>query len=259
MSPALSIRSLNAHLAGRAVLRDVSLDLQAGEFVGLLGPNGAGKSTLLKAIMGLVAREGEIFRGERRLDSLSPKERAREIAYLPQEREVVWPVSVRTLIALGRSPHGNAFSGTSLDDARAVEAAIAMLDLASLEGRPVLELSGGEKARVLIARALAQETPVLLTDEPAAGLDPAHQISLMSTFSDLARQGRTVLASLHELTLAGHWCDRLILLSKGAKVADGAPRDVLTPENLATVYGVRAHISVNQDGLSVVPTGLVSP
>ncbi len=257
MTSALSIRSLNVRLGARDVLRDVSFDLQPGEFVGLLGPNGAGKSTLLKAVMGLIRREGDMSVFGRSLDGLSPSERARELSYLPQEREVNWPVSVRALIDLGRSPHRTGFTGPSTKDRNAVSAAIAAMDLEELQERSALELSGGERARVLIARALAQETPLLLTDEPAAGLDPAHQISLMSTFHGLAREGRTVLASLHELTLAGQWCDRVILIADGSIVAEGGPDAVLTPANLATVYGVRAQISVNSDGLSVVPTGLI--
>jgi len=257
MSCALSVRSLGVRLGQRDVLRGVSFELQPGEFVGLLGPNGAGKSTLLKAIMGLVAGSGSVLRDSRPLADMTPKQRARELAYLPQEREVAWPVSVRTLIELGRSPYRTGFDRPREQDRLAVEAAISAMDVGTLQDRSTLELSGGERARVLIARALAQETPVLLTDEPAAGLDPAHQIALMSTFRHLACEGRTVLASLHELTLAGQWCDRVILIADGSIVAEGAPAAVLTPSNLATVYGVRAQISVTSDGLSVVPTGLV--
>lgn len=257
MRSALSVRSLSVRLGGRKVVNEVCLDIKPGEFVGLLGPNGAGKSTLLKALMGLVGREGELSLGKRSLDEMTPTERAREIAYLPQEREINWPVQVRTLIGLGRSPYRGSFAVADKKDQAAIDAAIKAMDLGLLEGRSSLELSGGERARVLIARALAQETPLLLTDEPAAGLDPAHQITLMATFRKLAREGRSVLASLHELTLAGQWCDRVILIARGTIVAEGPPDAVLTPENLATVYGVRAQISVTDDGLSVVPTGLI--
>lgn len=257
MNPALSLRSVSVRLGGRKVLGDISFDLFPGEFVGLLGPNGAGKSTLLKTITGLVSCEGNVSREGREFESMTPFERARELAYLPQEREINWPISVRTLIALGRSPYGTAYSAISESDRAAIDAAILAMDLTELQERSALELSGGESARVLIARALAQATPLLLTDEPAAGLDPAHQISLMSTFRKLARDGRTVFASLHELTLAAQWCDRVILIANGSIIAQGAPDAVLTPENLATVYGVRAQISVTEDGLSVVPTGLI--
>ncbi len=257
MNPSLTVDRLSVSLKDREVLRGVSFDLKPGAFVGLIWPNGAGKSTLLKAVMGLLPREGGIELGGAPMERLSPKERAREIAYLPQEREVIWPISVEDLITLGRAPYHDAFSGLEDSDRAAIKAAIEAMDLGDLRNRSALELSGGERARALIARALAQDTGLLLTDEPAAGLDPAHQISLMATFSRLAKEGHSILASLHELTLAGQWCDRLILLSKGRIIADGSPGEVLTKDNLANVYGVSAHISQTEDGLAVFPTGLI--
>ena len=257
MNQALSVESLGVRLGSRDVLDGVSFMLEAGEFVGLIGPNGVGKSTLLKAIMGFVARKGIIARNDEPLDALSPKERARAFSYLPQEREVNWPITVQALVALGRAPHRLGFAPLGEADWRIINSAIDIMDLDELRERSAQELSGGERARALIARALAQDTPVLLADEPAAGLDPAHQISLMATFSQLASEGRTVLASLHELTLAGQWCDRLILLDGGCVVADGLPADVLTAENLAAVYRVRAHIARTEAGLAVFPTGLI--
>ncbi|MCH9809023.1 MAG: ABC transporter ATP-binding protein [Alphaproteobacteria bacterium] len=253
----LSVQGLSVQLKRREVLREVSFDLDAGQFVGLIGPNGAGKSTLLKAVMGLLSRQGKIELKGAALEMLSPQERGRIISYLPQEREVNWPISVEELISLGRAPYHSPFSSNSQADLAAIEKAIAAMDLEHIRARSALELSGGERARALIARALAQETDLLLSDEPAAGLDPAHQIALMATFSKLARAGRTVLASLHELTLAGQWCDRLILLSEGCIIADGTPDEVLTKDNLANVYGVTAHVSRTGDGLAVFPTGLV--
>ena len=257
MSLALSVGSLSVRLGSRDVLDAVSFELHTGEFVGLIGPNGAGKSTLLKAIMGFSARDRKITRDGQPLDELSPNVRARTFSYLPQEREVRWPLTVQSLVALGRAPYRRSFSPLGEADWRSINCAIQTMDLEELRERSAMELSGGERARTLIARALAQETPLLLADEPAAGLDPAHQISLMATFSQLAQDDRTVFASLHELTLAGQWCDRLILLSDGRIVADGPPGDVLTAENLATVYGVRAHISYTEAGLAVIPTGLI--
>ena len=257
MSLALSVGSLSVRLGSRDVLDAVSFELNAGEFVGLIGPNGVGKSTLLKAILGFVARDGMITREGQPLDELSPNGRARTFSYLPQDREVSWPLTVQSLVALGRAPYRRSFAPLDETDWRSINCAIQTMDLEELRERSAMELSGGERARTLIARALAQETPLLLADEPAAGLDPAHQISLMATFSQLAQDGRTVFASLHELTLAGQWCDRLILLSDGRIVADGPPGDVLTAENLATVYGVRAHISYTEAGLAVIPTGLI--
>ena len=257
MSLALSVGSLSVRLGSRDVLDAVSFELHTGEFVGLIGPNGAGKSTLLKAIMGFSARDRKITRDGQPLDELSPNVRARTFSYLPQEREVRWPLTVQSLVALGRAPYRRSFSPLGEADWRSINCAIQTMDLEELRERSAMELSGGERARTLIARALAQETPLMLADEPAAGLDPAHQISLMATFSQLAQDDRTVFASLHELTLAGQWCDRLILLGDGRIVADGPPGDVLTAENLSSVYGVRAHISYTEAGLAVIPTGLI--
>lgn len=255
MTEALSVEGLKVRLGNRQVLTELNFSMHKGQLIGLIGPNGAGKSTLLRALTGLLSFEGAITVNGRPLASLAPEERALQIAYLPQEREIAWPISVESVIALGRSPYRSAFDGLSAADHAAIEHAIAALGLEDLRTRSALELSGGERARVLIARALAQSTPLLLADEPTAGLDPAHQISLMHTFSALTRQGRTILASLHELTLAGQSCDRIILLKAGEIIADGPPGDVLTRENLASVYGVRVHICDTEAGVAVIPTG----
>jgi iron complex transport system ATP-binding protein len=162
---------------------------------------------------------------------------------------------VETLVGLGRLPHRAAPAA----DRAAVDAALAAMDLCPFRARPATELSGGERARALIARALAQEAPLLLADEPTAGLDPAHQIALMARFRRLAREGRGVVTALHDLALAARWCDRLLLLQAGRLVADGPPEAVLTPERLASVYGVTAHLGRDADGPVVVPTGLAAP
>jgi iron complex transport system ATP-binding protein len=255
MTEALGVKNLNVALGQRQVISDVTFSLEPGQFVGLIGPNGAGKSTLLRAMAGLLPIDGAISLSGQHLSDLAPAGRARLLSYLPQEREIAWPISVESVIALGRSPYRSALGDLSAEDRAAINRAIAAMDLDSLRTRSALELSGGERARVLIARALAQSTPILLADEPSAGLDPAHQISLMSTFSKLARDGRTVVASLHELTLTGQSCDRIILLAEGRIVADGHPSDVLTKDNLASVYGVRVHICETEAGLAVIPIG----
>lgn len=236
----------------RKVLDGASLHVAAGEVVGLLGANGAGKSTLMRAAIGLVPASGAIRLGGAPLASLDARERALRAAYLPQEREIAWSVSVATLVGLGRLPHR---SGAAADRA-AVAAAIAAADLDGFEARPATELSGGERARALIARALAQEAPLLLADEPTAGLDPAHQIALMVRFRALARAGRGVLAALHDLGLAARWCDRVALLHHGRIVAAGPPAATLTAERLADVFGVTAHLGETGSGPILVPVGL---
>lgn len=252
----LSVRRLDVALQGRPVLRDVSFDLSSGELVGLIGPNGAGKSSLLRAVMGLLPAKGEISIGGQDARQLSASQRALNMAYVAQSRDVAWPLTVDTLVALGRSPHLGPFAPLAAADATAVDTALRRMDVDALRHRRSTELSGGELARVLVARALAQETPLLLADEPTAGLDPAHQIGLMQLFAELAVHGRSIIASTHDLGLAARFCTRLILLCQGRLIADGPPEAVVTAENLRSVYGVEAFFDRTDGGMVVLPTGL---
>lgn len=249
----LSVSDLRASLGGKPVLNGLSFDIAAGEFVGLIGPNGAGKSTLLRAALGLLHHAGEVKLGKRSAAVMKAGERARHMAYLPQERDIAWPVTVETLVSLGRAPHRPAFAGLSVADTQVIERAIERMEVEDFRHRPATELSGGEKARVLIARALAQDAPLLLADEPTAGLDPSHQIGLMRIFAELAGEGHGIVASMHELGLAARWCSRLILLDKGRIVADGPPSEVLTAERLRSVYGVEAYLGEAAGGIIVQP------
>lgn len=248
---------LRVSLGGKEVLNGPSFEIAAGEFVGLIGPNGAGKSTLLRAILGLAPSRGRIAIGGNDATSMSAAERARHLAYLPQEREIAWAVSVEMLVSLGRGPHRPAFAALTQEDNAIIERAMRRMEIEAFRDRPATQLSGGEKARVLIARALAQDAPLLLADEPAAGLDPSHQIALMRTFSGLAGEGRAVIASMHDLGLAARWCSRLILLDKGRIVMDGPPRQVLTQDVLRSVYGVETYLGEAQGAFIVQPLDLV--
>ncbi len=254
----LSVKNLNVKLGDKQALADAGFATKGGEFIGLIGPNGAGKTTLLRAIAGLVASSGQVSLEGSDFRQIHAAERARSLAYLPQERDVAWPVSVHMLVSLGRSALKPVFAGLSAEDEAVIEAAMDRMDVARFRERSVMELSGGERARVLIARVLAQDTPVILADEPVAGLDPAHQLSLMETFAQLAGEGRTVIASLHELSLAAQHCSRLILLDRGRMIADGTPREVFTPQILQEVYGIRARIMTVDGELIVHPTSRVS-
>lgn len=249
----LSIDGISARLSGRPVLKNVSLTVGSGTFLGLAGPNGAGKSTLLRACLRLIPAEGAIRLDTVDLTALRPFERARYLSYLPQERETAWSMSVEAVVTLGRLPHQGRFPMMTGADHAAVEAVLARMDLLPHRTRAVTGLSGGERARVLIARALAQETPVLLADEPLAGLDPQHQIALMRLFRELAGEGRIVIASMHDLTLAARWCDRLLLLRDGRAFAEGAPAAVLTESTLRDVYNIEAHIGEAAGGMIVQP------
>ena len=231
----LSVANLSVTLRGRDVFRDVSFSIGAGEFVGLIGPNGAGKTTLMRAALGLLPCDGQSS-----LADLPETARAKQAAWMPQSREIAWPVSVETVVMLGRTPHLASVQNPSDSDHDRVGAALSQMELTGMRHRAATRLSGGEQARVLIARALAQDTPLLIADEPIAGLDPAHQIATMQTFAELAEQGKSSLVSLHDLGLAVRHCTRLILLGNGGLVADGAPQDVMTPDRIAQVFGISA-------------------
>ncbi len=253
----LELRGVAVRLAGRRVLDGVDLTVSPGELVGLIGPNGAGKSTLMRAALGLTPATGALHLGDAPLASLGAETRARRAAYLPQTREIVWPMAVAAVVGLGRMALKS--GPETAADRAAIAEALALMDLEALAERPANALSGGERARVLLARVLAQEAPLLLVDEPAAGLDPSHQIGLMETLAALTRGGRGVLASLHDLGLAARWCDRLVLLDQGRVVADGRPAAVLTADRLALVYGVRAFAAETADGLVLQPVARSRP
>lgn len=236
---ALTVENLTARRGRRSVVDGATLRIEPGEVVGLVGPNGAGKTSLMRAALGLLPAGGGSD-----LARLAPRDRARRAAWMPQSRDIAWPVSVEALVTLGRIPYlpGGA------EDRKAVEAALDRLGLSAFRARKVTELSGGEQALVLIARAVAQETPLLVADEPIAGLDPAHQIDVMELFADLARDGRAVWLALHDLALAARYCHRLILMDRGRIVADGAPREVLAADNLDRVFGISARFDETTDG-----------
>jgi len=250
----MMLRADNAGVAlkGREIVRGVTLHIEPGELLAIVGPNGAGKSTLLRALAGLlVPSSGGLELDGRPLAELPATARGRRIAYLPQERIAHWPLAVERIVALGRLPHAGALSRLGETDRAAVAAAMRAMDVEHLAQRPVLELSGGERARVLVARALAQTPELLVADEPTAGLDPAHQLTLFQAIDTLARTGCAVVVALHDLSLAARYCRRVLLLKDGAVIALGPPAEVLTPANLARAYGIRAHVGA-YDGVPIV-------
>ncbi|MHB2264239.1 ABC transporter ATP-binding protein [Aliihoeflea sp. PC F10.4] len=253
----LLARNLSVSLSDRPILNGIDLDLQRGEVVGLLGPNGAGKSTLMRALCGLLPFAGSVEIDGRALGGISERERARLVAFLPQARTIAWPLSVENVVKLARSPW-RGMGGFSAHDEAAIADAMEAMDVADLAKRPVTELSGGEQARVLAARALAQETPLLIADEPVAGLDPAHQMTMMAALRAHAARGKSIFVSLHDLTLAARWCDRVILTNSGRIYAAGRPTDTLTAITLADVFGIEAMISADSCGMVLAPTGLSS-
>ena len=248
----IEARGLRMRLGHREVLNGLDFVAHTGDLTAVIGPNGAGKTTLLKALAGLlVPSDGTVSLDGHPLVDWSRQTLARSLAYLPQERITHWALSARAVVALGRLPHRPIGAGESAADARAIDAALAAMDIDHLAQRPVPEMSGGERARVLVARALAQEPVALLADEPAAGLDPAHQLALFHHFGALASAGRTVVIALHDLSLAARFCHRIVLMQAGRSIAAGAPEEVLKSEHLAAVYGINARYA-RIDGVPVV-------
>lgn len=250
----VAVEGLSVELGGRRVLDGIDARLDGGEVVGIIGPNGAGKSTLVRAILGLVrAGAGAVTFDGRPASELSPREMARTLAYLPQGQTLHWPLAVERLVALGRLPHLGPLSRIGAEDRAAVAEAMARADIGHLAGRVATELSGGERARVMLARALAVGAAGLIADEPLAALDPGHQIDVMDLLTREARGGALVIAVLHDLTMAARHCDRLLLLDGGRVAAAGPPASVLTHERLREVYGINALLDWSPQAPLVVP------
>ena len=250
MSDLLGARDVTVRLGGATIVQRASLALRVGELVVLVGPNGAGKTTLLRALAGLLPADGAIALGGEPLTSLKARERARRVAYLPQGHVFYWPMAVSAIVMLGREPHADPFSGTSAEDRAAAAHALATTETERFADRDVTTLSGGERARVALARALATQAPVLLADEPTASLDPRHQLVVMELLRQQARGGSAVLATMHDLTLAARFADRVIVMHQGRLVAEGTPAEALTAERLADVFGVEAQV-IDLDGTRI--------
>ena len=233
-------------LGRRTVLRDVSAGFEPGRVTVVLGANGAGKSTLLRAAAALVSiHDGAVTIDGGDVAKLSPRARACAIGYLPQDAVVHWNMRVRDLVALGRLPHGDA-------DHRAVDRALAATRTLDLAERAVRNLSGGERARVLLARVLAGEPRWLLADEPLASLDPLHQLETLELLRNAATAGMGVVIVLHDLTLAAAIADDVLLLKDGQVLAQGPAEAVMTPDHLAAAYGVRVDMVVRGDGRRII-------
>jgi cobalamin transport system ATP-binding protein len=249
----ISVRSLDVALDGRPVLSGVSLRVKAGSWLAVIGPNGAGKSTLLRAIVGLLPYDGDIVIDDKPVRSLRTRQRARLVAYAPQSPVLPPDMTVFDYTLLGRSPyipHLGRESGRDRDVAGEV---LERLDLAGLARRPVGHLSGGERQRVVLARALAQQTPVLLLDEPTTALDLGHQQQVMELVDRLRlADGLTVVTTLHDLSLAGQYADTLLLLSAGRVAAAGTAGEVLTEQTVATHFDARVRVTPGSDGRPVM-------
>jgi len=236
----IDAENLAVRIGDTMILRDVGLALRSGEIVGLIGPNGAGKTTLLRVLADLVAASaGSVkYDGKTRAE-LGRGALSRRLSFLAQGGDVYWPLRVDHIVGLGRLPHRRQFAGMSADDHAAIERAMISADVAQFRLRTSSTLSGGERMRVLLARALAVEAEIFLADEPVAALDPLHQLRIMHLLRSTARKGAGVVVVLHDLTLATRFCDRLVLLAGGRILLDAAPAE-LTDDLIAKAYGIEA-------------------
>jgi len=250
---ALAVQELTVSLDRTPVLRGVTCAAAAGGWLALIGPNGAGKSTLLRAAAGLVPYQGTVRLDGADVRSLRVRDRARLIAYVPQEPVLPPDMTVEQYVLLGRTPHLGYLGGPGRHDRDRVTAALERLDVARFAGRRLARLSGGERQRVVLARALATEPRLLLLDEPTSMLDVGHEQHVLELVDGLRRDaGLTVLATLHDLTIAGQYADELVLLHEGQVVASGPAPAVLTADLIEAVYAARVSVTAGPDGRPVV-------
>jgi iron complex transport system ATP-binding protein len=250
---ALELRSVSGGYGSKPVVSNVSTALETGGWLAIIGPNGAGKSTLLKSIVGLASAEGEILLNGTPAARLGSRERARMIGYAPQIPVLPEGLTVTDYVLLGRTPHLGALAREGRRDLVIVEQVLARLDLAGLASRALRTLSGGERQRAVLARVLAQQAGLLLLDEPTTGLDIGHAQALLELVDRLrAEDGTTVVSTLHDLTFAAQYADRLLLLDNGRVVASGTPAEVLTRDTVHRHYAAEIEVLTTARGQLVV-------
>ncbi len=250
---AVAINDLTVRAGSATLISDVSLAIEPGTWCTIVGPNGAGKTTLVETLAGLRRpSKGSIAISGISITSMSERERARRVSLVPQHPEVPVGMTVRDYVALGRTAHHGLFRAASAHDRDIVESVLERMSLSEFVGRDVTTLSGGERQRMVLGRALAQSTMVMVLDEPITGLDLRHQMELLELLKkEVGECGLTVVATLHDLTLAGQFADRLVLLDRGRVVLDGLAGDVVRSPELSECYGMKLRV-VDVDGADIV-------
>jgi len=238
----LAVSDVKVERGGRAILRDVSLDVQTGEWLGVIGPNGSGKTTLLRVMSGAMRGQGSVDLRGRPIGEWSARERAQTLTFVQQSSPLAFDFTVRDLVLLGRAPHRGWLSSFSRDDHEIVEQVLADVGLEGFADRSIQSMSGGEVQRAFLAQALAQDADVLLLDEPTTHLDIHYQFRLLDAVREQVNRGKTAIAVVHDLESAARYADRLLLLSEGRPVAIGSPSDVLTPKRIDDVFGMEATV-----------------
>jgi cobalamin transport system ATP-binding protein len=250
----LAVEDLRVELDGNLVVGGLSLEIEEGEWLGVIGPNGAGKTTLLRAVAGLVAYHGSILLFGEEVSGLGRRDVARRVAIVPQAPVIPLDMSVLEYVVIGRTPHLGYTGAPEARDVDACRAALARLDVAQLADRRLGSLSGGERQRAVLARAMAQDARLILLDEPTTALDVGAQQQVLELVADLREtRALTVLSAMHDLTVAGQYPDRLVLVDGGREAVSGLPADVLTEETIARHYGASVRVIADGDTIAVVP------
>lgn len=227
----------------RPIIQSVNLTLQSGQFIGMIGPNGTGKSTLLRLMARLLKPDkGFIELNEKRLKDLSDIEVAKIITYMPQSTILEYQFTVEQVVLMGRHPHRKRWQGTQREDLRITDRAMELTGITHLKKRFITTLSGGERQLVFLARSIAQQSQVILLDEPTSDLDIYHQVQICKVIRSLVEEGKTVVAAIHDINLAARYCDRILLLDRGSIIGADEPGQILTTENILRVFQTNAYI-----------------
>ena len=242
----IEIQKLNFTINDNKILKNISLSVKTGEFVGLIGPNGAGKTTLLKCINGINKADGVIKIKNKPIQEQSDKKLATEVSLMHQNTTISFPFPAIEIVMMGRYPYLKRLQHESKQDYNIAKKNMEYTDTSKLENSPITEMSGGERQRVLFAKTLTQDTDIILLDEPTASLDITYQEQIFKYSKERSRQGITIIAAIHDLKIAARYCTRLILMNEGIIVADGSPEEVLTSRNLSQVYGINALVYKNR-------------